>query len=82
MLLLCPPPNAIDVVLYSLSSHNNPPLTTLLALVLQWYDGVCEIATKSPILLSTDPLNSELSFNFMIKSEAVQASGMYATSDR
>ena len=42
----------------------------------KWYDGVCEIATKSPILLSTDPLNSELSFNFMIKSEAVQPSGM------
>ena len=41
----------------------------------EWFEGVCDIAIKSPLLISEGHLRSELLFNVALRNDAVSQVG-------
>ena len=42
----------------------------------EWFQGVCDIAIKSPLLISEGHLRSELLFNVALRNDAVSQVGV------
>ena len=43
----------------------------------EWYEGVCQIAGKSAVLLGADHLRSELQYNLALKNDHIAPVNLY-----